>query len=74
MGCTHLVTMIERIVCPPDETWPCETVIDGEILERFTTDDPYGAVEAAREVQVFSFEERMERQFEREQHAGLRGI
>jgi hypothetical protein len=74
MGCTHLVTMIELVVMPPDETWPVETVIDGEIIERFTTDDPYGAVEAAREVQVFTFEERMERAFEREQQEALRGI
>jgi len=73
MGCTHTVTMIELILCPPDEIWPVETVIDGEIIECFTTDDPYGAVEAFRETQVFSFEERMERQFEREQ-SEMRGI
>lgn len=74
MGCTHLVTMIELVVMPPDETWPCETVVDGQILESFTTDDPYGAVEAAREAQVFTLEERFERQFEREQQDRLRGI
>lgn len=74
MGCTHLVTMIELVLMPVDETWPVPTIVDGEILERFTTDDPYGAVEAAREVQAFSFEERMEREFEREQHSRLRGI
>lgn len=33
----------------------------GELLESFTTGDPYGAVEAAREAQVFTLEERLDR-------------
>lgn len=60
MGETHLVEMIELIVHPPDEMWPVETVTDGRIIESFTTDDPYGAVEAAREAQVYTLEERFE--------------
>jgi hypothetical protein len=51
MGATHLVTRIE---CPG------ETVI-----ESFTTDDPYGAVEAAREAQNTTLEERFETYAER---------
>jgi hypothetical protein len=43
MGCTHLVVVIGD---------------EGEEIERFTTDDPYGAVEAAREAQAFTLEER----------------
>lgn len=34
-------------------------VPSGERLEAFTTGDPYGAVEAAREAQAIPFEERM---------------
>lgn len=34
-------------------------VPSGERLESFTTSDPYGAVEAAREAQAIPFEERM---------------
>lgn len=44
IGCTHLVTMIQ---------WGT-----GTVLESFTTDDPYGAVEAAREAQEYTLEER----------------
>lgn len=47
MGCTHVVIMAARG--------------SGRVIEHFTTDNPYGAVEAAREAQVFTFEERMER-------------
>jgi len=36
LGCTHTVIVIDD---------------RGEVLERFTTDDPYGAVAAAREAQ-----------------------
>jgi hypothetical protein len=32
----------------------------GEEIERFTTDDPYGAVEAAREAQSLTLEERFD--------------
>jgi hypothetical protein len=58
MGCTHTVRMIELVIVPENDTWPCETVVDGNCIEQFTTDDPYGAVEAAREVQMYSIEER----------------
>ena len=50
-GCTHLVVMIGD---------------QGEVLERFTTDNPYGAVEAAREAQEFTLEERLDMAFARE--------
>ena len=43
MGCTHLVVMIGD---------------EGEEIERFTTDDPYGAVEAARYCQALPLEQR----------------
>lgn len=52
VGCTHLVRVISLVEVPPDERWPVATIVDGEVLETFTTDDPYGAVEAAREVQA----------------------
>lgn len=45
IGCTHLVIVVGD---------------DGEDIERFTTDDPYGAVEAAREAQAFTLEERFD--------------
>ena len=51
MGCTHLVTVIEHGT--------------ENILERFTTDDPYGAVEAAREAHAFTLEERFDMYAER---------
>lgn len=60
MGETHLVRMIELVLCPPDAQWSVETVIDGEQIEAFYTDDPFGAVEAAREAQAFTLEERFE--------------
>lgn len=57
MGCTHFVRMIEF----PGPDWPCETVI-----ESFTTDNPYGAVEAARELQAYpDMEERFAMYYER---------
>ena len=43
MCCTHLVVMIDD---------------EGEEIERFTTDDPYGAVEAARYCQAVPLEQR----------------
>lgn len=52
MGCTHTVRVIELVLEPPNADWPVETVRDGDVIESFTTDDPYGAVEAAREVQA----------------------
>lgn len=45
MGCTHLVRVIDD---------------KGELVESFTTDNPYGAVEACREVQSMSMEERFD--------------
>ena len=50
MGCTHLVIQIDD---------------QGEEIERFTTDNPYGAVEAAREAQAFTLEERLDMYAER---------
>lgn len=73
MGCTHLVRVIELAPTPADERWPVETVVDGELLESFTTDDPYGAVEAAREAQAYTLEERLEMAAEREGEERLRG-
>lgn len=67
IGCTHLVTVIELVLLPADDRFPCETVIDGPVLESFTTDDPFGAVEAAREAQAYSLEERLEMAADREQ-------
>jgi len=52
MGCTHTVIVHETDDDGGDT---------GVVLERFTTDDPYGAVEAAREAQAFTLEERFER-------------
>jgi len=51
MGCTHLVVVIEH-----------GTEIE---LERFTTDNPWGAVEAAREAQAIPLEERLDMYAER---------
>lgn len=42
-----------------------EGVDTGNVLENFTTDNPYGAVEAAREAQMYSLEERFEMYAER---------
>lgn len=66
MGCTHLVRMIETLPCRAcnatgqrfDTGATCSTCggrgsTDGDELECFTTDNPYGAVEAAREAQAF---------------------
>ena len=50
MGCTHLVTMIDD---------------QGKVIEQFTTDDPGGAVESAREAQEFTLEDRFEMYAER---------
>lgn len=41
-------------------------LVTGESLEVHILDDPYGFVEAFRETQAFTFEERMDREFERE--------
>jgi hypothetical protein len=45
LGATHLVITIDD---------------KGEEIERFTTDNPYGAVEAAREAQSLTLEERFD--------------
>jgi hypothetical protein len=68
MGATHIVREIELVLNPADERWPCETVTIGEEIDRHITDNPYGMVEAFREYQACpDFEERMEREHEREQ-------
>lgn len=59
-GCTHLVEMYETL--PADARWPVDT--RGPLIEAFTTDNPYGAVEAAREAQAMSLEERLEIEYE----------
>lgn len=64
MGATHLVIQTEWRVAPPDETWPVETLVPGDEIDRWTTDDPYGAVEAARECQAISLEERWAADYE----------
>ncbi len=43
---THLVTVLD--------------VETGDFLDSFTTGDPFGAVEAAREAQAYTLEERFE--------------
>ncbi len=55
MGATHTVRMIELVLVRPGS----ETLVDRDLMEQFTTDDPYGAVEAAREAQVYTLEERL---------------
>ena len=55
MGCTHIVTMIEN--GPNGERLEATELT---VLDRFTTDNPYGAVEAAREAQAYSLEERFD--------------
>jgi len=50
LGCTHFVIVVDD---------------RGEAVERFTTDNPYGAVEACREAQAFTLEERFELYAER---------
>jgi hypothetical protein len=57
MGCTHLVEQFE--ILPADGAWPCETLA-AEPFESFTTDDPYGAVEAFREAQTYTLEQRFD--------------
>lgn len=49
LGATHLV-IVHELDRDGNDT--------GLELERFTTDDPYGAVEAAREAQTTTLEER----------------
>jgi hypothetical protein len=44
VGCTHIVRVIDD---------------QGEEIEAFTTGDPYGVVEAAREAQAYTLEERL---------------
>ena len=56
MGSTHTVIVHEITD---------EGVDTGNVLEHFTTDNPYGAVEAAREAQAFTLEERFEMYAER---------
>lgn len=71
---THIVEMRGWILHPEDERWPCETLtLEAEPFEVHVTGDPYGMVEAFRETQVFTFEERMEQQAEREarERAGM---
>lgn len=51
MGCTHIVILRELDAAGNDT---------GVVLDRFTTDDPYGAVEAAREAQEYTLEERFD--------------
>ncbi len=55
VSCTHLVIVHETR----------DGQDTGTILERFTTDDPCGAVEAAREAQEFTLEERFDLYAER---------
>lgn len=55
----YFVTVIELLIAAPDETWPCETLVDGDVLESFSTSDPWSAVEAAREAQAYTLEERI---------------
>jgi hypothetical protein len=50
LGCTHLVVIVDDA---------------GAAVERFTTDDPYGAVEACREAQTMTLEERFDYYAER---------
>ena len=45
IGCTHFVRVIDD---------------RGQVVDEFTTDDPYGAVEACREAQTMSLEERFD--------------
>jgi hypothetical protein len=61
MGETHLVNMIELVLVPANDQWPVDTIIDGDLIESFTTDDPHGTVEAAREAQMYTLEERFDR-------------
>lgn len=56
IGCTHRVIVHEIT----DEGWHT-----GVILENFTTDNPFGAVEAAREAQLYTLEERFDMYAER---------
>ena len=76
LGCTHRVRQIERVVTPADDQWPVATLVDGDVMEDFTTDDPYGFVEAAREAQAHPLEERLEPfglEWQREQEEHARG-
>jgi len=56
LGCTHTVIVHETTDDGKDT---------GSVLEHFTTDNPYGAVEAAREAQAYTLEERFELYAER---------
>lgn len=56
----YFITQIALVIAPPDETWPCETVVDGPVIDSWTCEDPYAAVEAAREAQAYTLEERMD--------------
>jgi hypothetical protein len=58
MGCTHLVRMIELLPVPTVSEFT--GTVDGREIEAFTTDDPFGAVEAAREAQAYTLEERFD--------------
>lgn len=51
LGCTHVVRMVGRQ--------------SGRVAEQFTTDNPYGAVEAYREAQAYTLEERFDLYAER---------
>lgn len=60
MGESHLVRQIALVLMPADAQWPVETLVDGEVMETLTTDNPYGYVEAAREAQAYTLEERFD--------------
>ncbi len=60
IGCTHLVNQIAWVLAPANDQWPVDTLIEGDLIESFTTDNPYGFVEAAREAQAMSLEERFD--------------
>lgn len=66
IGATHLVEIFGWDLAPADETWPVTTLVLGDLLETHITDNPYGMVEAAREAQAYSLEERFKMEAERE--------
>lgn len=46
----------------------------GKVVDSYTSDDPYAAVEAFRETQIYSLEERWEMRAEREAYDRAMGI
>lgn len=71
-GQGYYIREIELVEVPADEQWPVPTLVPGEVLDSFMTDDPGSVIEAYVESREFTLEERLGPyglEWEREQRA-----